>query len=145
MHIQMPSLVDPSLTPKGSVMMSNWVLYYPPKIKGGSWESARSEVGERIIDGLTEYAPNFRESLIDWSLQTPEDIETRVGLSDGNIRHGDMIPQQMLSNRFPYRTSIRNFYLCGAGTHPGGEVTGAPGHNCAHAILDLGLQKPEHR
>ena len=96
---------------------------------------ARSEVGERIIDGLTEYAPNFRESLIDWSLQTPEDIETRVGLSDGNIRHGDMIPQQMLSNRFPYKTSIRNFYMCGAGTHPGGEVTGAPGHNAAHAIL----------
>ena len=135
MHIQMPSLVDPSLSPKGSVMMSNWVLYYPPKIKGGSWESARSKVGERIIDGLTEYAPNFRESLIDWTLQTPEDLETRVGLSDGNIRHGDMIPQQMLSNRFPYRTSIRNFYLCGAGTHPGGEVTGAPGHNAAHAIL----------
>ena len=135
MHIQMPSLVDPSLAPKGGVVMSNWVLYYPPRIKGGSWDQAGREVGERIIDVLTEYAPNFRDSLIDWTVQTPVDIEGRVGLTDGNIRHGDVIPQQMLSQRFPYRTPIRNFYLCGAGTHPGGEVTGAPGHNAARAIL----------
>jgi phytoene dehydrogenase-like protein len=68
-------------------------------------------------------------------VQTPDDIEERVGITDGNIRHGDVIPQQMLTNRFSYRTSIGNFYLCGAGTHPGGEVTGAPGHNAAQAIL----------
>ena len=82
---------------------------------------------------ITEYAPNFRKSLIDWSVQAPIDIETRVGITNGNIRHGDMIPSQMLANRFAYRTSIRNFYMCGAGTHPGGEVTAAPGHNSAHA------------
>ena len=135
MDVQMPSIADPSLAPRGGVVMSNWVLYYPPQIKDRSWDDARNEVGERIIEILTEYVPNFRDSLIDWTVQTPVDIETRVGISDGNIRHGDMIPQQMLSNRFPYRTPIRNFYLCGAGTHPGGEVTGAPGHNSAHAIL----------
>ncbi|MDP6714794.1 MAG: NAD(P)/FAD-dependent oxidoreductase [SAR202 cluster bacterium] len=136
MHIQMPSIVDPSLTPRGGVMLSNWVLYYPPELADGtSWEDARNSVGERIIDVMTEYAPNFRESLIDWTVQTPVDIEERVGITDGNIRHGDVIPQQMLTNRFSYRTPIRNFYLCGAGTHPGGEVTGAPGHNAAHAIL----------
>lgn len=135
MHIQMPSIVDSTLTPKGGVMLSNWVLYYPPELKEGTWEEARDTVGERIIDVMTEYAPNFRDSLIDWTVQTPLDIEDRVGITDGNIRHGDMVPQQMLSNRFPYRTPIRNFYLCGAGTHPGGEVTGAPGHNAAHAIL----------
>ena len=135
MDIQMPSIADPSLAPRGGVVMSNWALYFPPQIKDGSWDDAGNEVGERIIEVLTEYVPNFRDSLIDWTVQTPVDIETRVGISDGNIRHGDMIPQQMLSSRFPYRTSIRNFYLCGAGTHPGGEVTGAPGHNSAHAIL----------
>ena len=135
MHIQMPSIMDPSLAPRGGVVMSNWVLYYPPQIKGGSWDDTRDEVGEQIIDILTEYAPNFRESLIDWTVQAPVDIETRTGMTDGNIRHGDVIPQQMLSLRFPYRTSIRNFYLCGAGTHPGGEVTGAPGHNAAQVIL----------
>ncbi len=135
MDIQMPSIADPSLAPRGGVVMSNWALYFPPQIKDGSWDDAGNEVGERIIEILTDYVPNFRDSLIDWTVQTPVGIETRVGISDGNIRHGDMIPQQMLSNRFPYRTSIRNFYLCGSGTHPGGEVTGAPGHNSAHAIL----------
>ena len=135
MHIQMPSIVDPALTPRGGVMLSNWALYFPPKIKGRSWADAGPEIGERIIDLMTEYAPNFRDSLIDWTLQTPDDIEARTWITDGNIRHGDIIPQQMLSNRFPYRTPIRNFYLCGGGTHPGGEVTGAPGHNAASAIL----------
>ena len=135
MDIQMPSIVDPSLTPGGGVMLSNWVLYYPSEVKSGSWSEKRNQIGEGIIDILTEYAPNFRDSLIDWDVQTPEDIETRVGITGGNIRHGDVIPQQMLSNRFPYRTPIQNFYLCGAGTHPGGEVTGAPGHNAAKAIL----------
>ncbi len=135
MHIQMPSLVDPNLAPRGGVVMSNWILYYPAEPIDQPWETRRDAVGEQIIDAITEYAPNFRESLIDWSVQAPIDIETRVGITDGNIRHGDMIPSQMLANRFAYRTSIRNFYMCGAGTHPGGEVTAAPGHNSAHAIL----------
>ena len=135
MHIQMPPIVDPSLTPNGGVFFSNWVLYYPPRLKGRTWEEARQEAGERIIDVLTEYAPNFRDSLIDWNLQPPDDIAARVGITNGNIRHGDVVPRQMLANRFSYRTEIRNFYLCGGGTHPGGEVTGACGHNAAHAIL----------
>ena len=135
MDIQMPSIVDPALAPRGGVVMSNWVLYYPSELKEGNWDSVGREVGENIIDTINEYAPNFRSSLIDWTVQTPKDIETRVGITDGNIRHGDMIPQQILSQRFPYRTQIKNFYMCGSGTHPGGEVTGAPGHNAAHAIL----------
>ena len=135
MHIQMPSIVDPALTPRGGVILSNWALYFPPKLKNRSWADAGPEIGERIIDLMTEYAPNFRDSLIDWTVQTPDDIEARTWITAGNIRHGDIIPQQMLSNRFPYRTPIRNFYLCGGGTHPGGEVTGAPGHNAANAIL----------
>jgi phytoene dehydrogenase-like protein len=92
-------------------------------------------VGEHIIDVLTQYAPNFRESIVEHTVQAPLDIETRVGMTDGNIRHLDMIPNQLLSQRQPYRTEIRNFYMCGAGTHPMGEVTGAPGHNAAHAIM----------
>ena len=65
----------------------------------------------------------------------PFDLEQRVGLTDGSIRHGEMLPQQMLSGRQSHRAPIENLYLCGAGTHPGGEVTGAPGHNAAQAIL----------
>lgn len=144
MHIQIPSVVDPTLTPRGGHILSNWVLYEPPHLKNGSWDNAKKQIGEQIIDILTEYAPNFRSSLIDWTVQTPVDLERRVGLTDGNIRHGDMIPQQMLALRWAYRTPIRNLYLCGAGTHPGGEVTGAPGHNAAQEILK-DLQKPAVR
>ena len=78
--------------------------------------------------------------MVDWSLFTPADMERRVGLTDGNIRHLDIVPDQFLASRplrgwANYRTPIANLYLCGAGTHPGGEVTAAPGHNAAAAIL----------
>ena len=106
----------------------------------GSWDDAREETAEKLIDKITEYAPNFRDAVIDWVLITPEDMESRVGLTNGNIHHLDLVDSQMLSNRplpgwSDYRTPIKGLYLCGAGTHPGGEVTGAPGHNAAHQIL----------
>lgn len=135
MHIQLTTTVEPDLAPRGGHVMSNWVLYETPDLAEGTWDDYRDEVGEQIIDVITEYAPNFRESLIDWTVQTPMDIEARVGMTDGNIRHLDMIPSQLLSQRQSYRTEVRGFYMCGAGTHPMGEVTGAPGHNAAHAIL----------
>ncbi|MDP6493974.1 MAG: NAD(P)/FAD-dependent oxidoreductase, partial [Dehalococcoidia bacterium] len=135
MHIQLTSLVDPDLVRHSGHVMSNWVVWEPPRLKDGTWDDAREEVGEQIIDAFNEYAPNFRDSLLDWTFQTPLDMETRVGLTDGNICHLDQIPSQLLSQRQPYRTSIQNFYMCGAGTHPSGAVTGAPGHNAAHAIL----------
>ncbi len=140
MSIQMPSLIDPNLAPRsGGIVLSNWILYAPRHLKEGTWDDVRDDVGNQIIDIITEYAPNFRNSLIDWTLQTPLDIEERVGLTDGQIRHGNWVPDQMLAGRFPYRAPVQNLYLCGSGTHPGGEVSGAPGHNCAHAILkDLG-------
>ena len=85
--------------------------------------------------------PNIRDIMVAWSLFTPLDIEQRVGLTDGNIRHLDIIPSQFLAQRpmaewANYHTPIKNLYLCGAGTHPGGEVTGAPGHNAAMRILE---------
>ena len=135
MGIQLTSNVEPNLVRGSGHVMSNWVLYETPHLKEGTWDDFRDEVGEQIIDAITEYAPNFRDSLIDWTVQTPSDIETRVGMTDGNIHHLDQIPSQLLSQRQSYRTSIENFYMCGAGTHPSGEVTGANGHNAAHAIL----------
>ena len=136
MQIQVPSLIDPSLTSRGGHVMSNWVLYQPPRPAEGTWDDVKEKVGEQIIDIISEYAPGFRDTLIDWSVQTPFDLEQRVGLTDGSIRHGEMLPQQMLSRRQSHRAPIENLYLCGAGTHPGGEVTGAPGHNAAQAILE---------
>ena len=136
MHIQLTSVAEPNLVRRGEGhVMSNWVLYYPGQLAEGNWADIREQIGEQIIDVINDYCPNFRDSLIEWSVQTPEDIQTRVGMTDGNIRHLDEIPSQMLSQRQPYRTEVRNFYMCGAGTHPMGEVSGAPGHNAAHAIL----------
>ncbi len=140
MHIQIPSVVDRSLVPEGKHVMSIWVLYAPVRPVGATWDELREETGEHLIDVLEEYAPGFRASVRDWELFTPLDLEQRVGLTDGNIRHLDITSSQMLANRTGglmsgYRSPIESLYLCGAGTHPGGEVTGAPGHNAAHAVL----------
>ncbi len=135
MDVIFSTLAEPNLVPKGGHVLSAWIVYEPPELKEGTWDDEREGVGELVIDTITQYAPNFRESLIDWTVQTPQDFETRVGMTDGQIHHLDMIPSQMLSQRQSYRTPIKNFYMCGSGTHPMGEVTGAPGHNAAHAIL----------
>ena len=144
-QIQIPSVYDKTVAPEGHHVMSMWVYYQPPHLREGSWADIRQQVGEDLIDRVAQYAPNLRDAIIDWTLLTPEDIEARIGLTDGNIRHVDMVPQQMMSRRplpgwSDYRTPVQGLYLCGAGTHPGGEVTGAPGHNAAHVILEeLGL------
>lgn len=140
MEVQIPSVYDPTLCRPGHHVVSIWVLYAPPRLRHGTWEVQRQAVGEHLIDTLTAYAPNFRQALLHWTLFTPADLEQRVGLTDGNIRHIDIIPQQMFARRpIPgwshYRTPLPRLYLCGAGTHPGGEVTGAPGHNAAQVML----------
>jgi len=145
MEVQMPTVYDPTMAPPGHHVLSIWALYAPAKLRDGTWDSRRGECGERLIDTLASYAPNLPEIMVDWSLFTPADIEQRMAMTDGNIRHLDMVPSQFLAQRpllgwSNYRTPIANLYLCGAGTHPGGEVTGAPGHNAAQMILgDLGI------
>jgi phytoene dehydrogenase-like protein len=145
MEVQMPSAYDPTLAPEGRHVLSIWAMYAPSRLSAGAWGNHRKNFGERIIELLSRYAPNMKGIIQSWSLFTPTDIERRVGMTNGNIRHLDMIPSQSLALRpMPgfanYRTPIQNLYLCGAGTHPGGEVTGAPGHNAAHVIMsDLGL------
>ena len=140
MDIQIPSGYDPTMAPQGKHVMSIWVLYAPVHLAEGTWDERREAVGEHLIDVLARYAPDFRDCLENWALFTPRDLEERVGLTDGNIRHLDIVPSQFLASRpIPgwahYRTPIRGLYLCGAGTHPGGEVTGAPGHNAAQVML----------
>ena len=136
MSIQMPSMITPNFVPGGgTVVLSDWVLYAPRHPNAGSWNDIRDVVANTIIDKINSFVPNFRDSILEWTLQTPLEIETRVGISEGQIRHGNFIPKQILAGRFPYRTPIRNLYMCCAGTHPGGEVSGAPGHNAAQAIL----------
>ena len=130
--MQIPSVYDDTMAPPGHHVMSVWALYAPVSPRDGTWDERREEVGERLIDTLSVYAPNLRDILVDWSLFTPHDLEDRVGLTDGNIRHLDIVPDQFLAQRplggwSRYATPIKNLYLCGAGTHPGGEGDRRPG------------------
>jgi phytoene dehydrogenase-like protein len=146
MDVQIPTVYDPTLAPPRTQVMSIWVQYAPVTPASGSWDELRGATGQHLIDTLAAYAPNLPEAIEDWMLLTPADIEQRVGMTDGNIRHTDMVLGQMLGARSSYATPIAGLYLCGAGTHPGGEVTGAPGHNAAHAILaDLDRRDPSGR
>jgi phytoene dehydrogenase-like protein len=141
MSIQIPSTYDDTIAPPGRHVLSIFGMYAPVSPTRGSWDDLRQETGERLIDAVTEYAPNFRNAILDWQLFTPVDLERRVGLTAGNIHHLDMVPSQLFGSRplpgySDYRTPIEGLWLCGAGTHPGGEVSGMPGHNAAHALLE---------
>ncbi len=141
MSIQIPSLYDDSIAPPGRHVLSIFAMFAPVHPSQGSWDELRAPVGEALIDAVCEYAPDFRDAIQDWLLFTPLDLERRVGLTDGNIHHLDMIPSQLFGARplpgwADYRTPIEGLWLCGAGTHPGGEVSGVPGHNAAQAILE---------
>lgn len=136
--LQIPTVYDPTIAPSGRHIVSMWVKFQPVKPAEGTWDELRDATREQLISAVNEYAPNFRDSIIDSILYTPLDMESRVGLTDGNIHHLDHSVAQLLGDRlFPgggYRTPITGLYMCGAGTHPGGEVSGAPGHNAARII-----------
>ena len=141
MELMTPSLWDDSLAPEGKHTVSLWILFAPVNLRKGSWPERRDEMAERLLSLVDNYSPNFRSLLLDYELLTPYDLEKRVLLTDGNIHHVDMQPGQILWERplpelAQYRGPLDNLYLCGAGMHPSGEVTGAPGHNAAHAILN---------
>jgi phytoene dehydrogenase-like protein len=141
MQVQIPTVLDDSLAPRGQHVMSVWVTFEPPRPRHGTWSAIKRDVGEQVLAALKPYAPDIRDCIEEWDVFTPADIEERIGMTDGNIRHLDLLPQQLFANRplpgwATYRTPVKGLYLCGAGTHPGGEVTGAPGHNAAQAVLE---------
>jgi phytoene dehydrogenase-like protein len=136
----MPSVYDPSLAPPGRYTWSAYITWAPARLRQGSWDERADEVAERLFLAIERHMPNFRRALIDYVLLTPADLERRMSLTDGNIHHVDAIPSQLLWQRpleelAQYQTPIERLYLCCAGTHPWGEVSGAPGYNAAHAIL----------
>jgi phytoene dehydrogenase-like protein len=138
--MQIPSTYDPSLAPAGRHVVSIFAMYAPVHPIGGTWDAQRADAADRLISTVTSYAPNFRSSIEEWRLITPLDLERVVGLTDGNIHHVDMIPSQLYGQRpmrgwANYRTPVPGLWLCGAGTHPGGDVSGLPGHNAAVAFL----------
>jgi phytoene dehydrogenase-like protein len=135
-----PTHLDPGLAPPGRHVLTAFVNYAPYRLAEGDWATERERLAERVTDTITEFAPNFRRSVVARDILSPVDLEARFGLTEGNIFHGDLnLGQLFLGRPVPgwarYRTPIRALYLCGAGTHPGGGVTGAPGWNAAQQIL----------
>lgn len=136
-----PTTKDPSLASEGNHVLTAFVQYAPSELADGrSWDEERDELGDRVIDTIAEYAPNVKGAVVHREVLTPLDLERRFGLLGGNIFQGEMALDQLYSLRpapqaGAYRTPIRGLYLCGSGSHPGGGVMGAPGHNAARLIV----------
>jgi len=134
------SNADPSLAPSGKHILTCFVQYVPYHLREGTWDEKRDLLGDRVIKKIAEYAPNVPTAIVARQVLTPLDLERTYGLTEGNIFHGDLRLEQLffmrpVSGWSQYRTPVDGLYLCGAGTHPGGGVTGAPGHNAAHQVL----------
>jgi len=142
LNVVIPSLVDPTVAPPGKHVMSIFVQYAPYDVNGGasSWPDKREAFGDAVIDTLTEYMPTLKESILYRQVLTPWDIEEQIGLGEGNIFQGELSLEQLLflrptSQWAQYRTPIKNLWMCGSGTHPGGGVMGAPGELAAKTFL----------
>jgi phytoene dehydrogenase-like protein len=134
------SNADDSLVPKGKHVLTCFVQYVPYHLRQGTWDENRELLGDRVVKKIGEHAPNVPNSILTRQVLTPLDLERTYGLTEGNIFHGDLRLEQLFFMRpvpgwSQYRMPIAGLYLCGAGTHPGGGVTGAPGHNAAHQVL----------
>jgi phytoene dehydrogenase-like protein len=140
MDVTIPSLIDQSLAPTGAHVMSIHAQFAPYRLKEGDWNTRREELGDTVVNALSEYAPNLKELILARQVITPLDLEQTYGLSGGHIHHGEMSLDQLFAFRpligwARYRTPIEGLYLCGAGTHPGAGVTGMPGANAAREIV----------
>ncbi len=140
-EILIPSTVDDSLAPAGKHVASLFCQHVSPTLPDGkNWDDAREVVADLMIDTVNKFAPNFKASVIARQIHSPLDLEKKFGLIGGDIFHGALTLNQLFSARpilgyGDYRTPIKHLYQCGSGTHPGGGVTGVPGHNAAREIL----------
>ena len=140
MDIVVGSMIDPGMAPPGKHVMSIFVQYAPYKINGGWDDTKRDAFGDAVIKTLARYAPNIESLIVGKQVLTPADIERITGLSEGNIFQGELALHQLFFLRpvpewAKYRTPLRGFWQCGAGTHPGGGIMGASGRLAAQEIL----------
>ncbi len=142
LNVVIPSLVDPTVAPPGKHIISCFVQYAPYQIKEGPdfWPERREALGDTVVDTLAEYIPGLKSSILFRQVLTPWDLEPEFGLTEGNIFHGELSPEQLLFQRpaagwARYRTPIRSLWMCASGTHPGGGIMGAPGELCAKSML----------
>ncbi len=143
LDIVIPTFTDPALAPPGQQIMTVTMQYAPYELREGDWNSEREGLVDTILDTLESYAPGLKQQVLHCQLTTPFDWEREYSLTEGSIYHGEMGLDQLLVMRpithwSRYQTPIKNLYLCGAGTHPGGGVTGAPGYNAAREVLRNG-------
>jgi len=136
-----PSLTDPSVAPPGKHVLSCFVQYAPYKLRPGlNWDDQKEAFGDTVVDTIAEYAPNIKDIILHRQVVTPLDLEREFGLSEGNIFQGELSLEQLFFLRpvpgyARFRTPIRNLYMCGSATHPGGGIMGAPGRLAALEIL----------
>jgi phytoene dehydrogenase-like protein len=149
MHI--PSVLDDSLAPAGQHVASLFCQQFAPALPDGRhWDDYREAAADLIIDTMTQYAPNFKGAILGRMILSPMDLERKLALTGGDIFHGSLSLDQLYAARpalgfGDYRAPVAGLYMCGSGTHPGGGVTGAPGHNAAHEIIrDLRARSAKH-
>jgi phytoene dehydrogenase-like protein len=140
MDCYIQTATEDGLAPPGKHTLSMFVQYAPYDLAEGTWDSRRDEIGKTIINTFAEYAPNIWSAIEHMQVLGPPDIEEVIGITGGNIFHGEIMPDQMFGNRpvpgySGYQSPIPGLYLCGSGAWPGGAVFGAPGRNCAREIL----------
>jgi phytoene dehydrogenase-like protein len=142
-----PSAWDPTVAPEGKHWMSNFVQYCPAELADGPWTpEKRDAFGLSVVNKIERYSPGFKDLIVHMEVRTPHEIEAEVGLTEGNIFQGELTIDQLLFNRpFPgyaqYRMPVKNMYMCGSSTHPGGGVSAACGANAAREIL-IDLKRP---
>lgn len=140
LDITIPSITDPTLAPTGAHVMSVQVQFAPYQLKEGDWSTRREEFGDHVVAVLSQHAPNIGDLIVGRQVITPLDLEQTYGLDGGHLMHGEQSLDQFFTFRpligwAQYRTPIKGLYLCGAGTHPGGGVTGGPGSNAGREII----------
>tara|TARA_B110000438_G_scaffold120978_1_gene118152 strand:+ start:6923 stop:8542 length:1620 start_codon:yes stop_codon:yes gene_type:complete len=136
-----PSAWDPTVAPPGKHWMSNFIQYCPSELADGPWTpEKRDQFGQTVVNKIERYSPGFKDLIVHMEVRTPYEIENEIGLTEGNIFQGELTIDQLLFNRpFPgysqYRMPIKNMYMCGSSTHPGGGVSSCCGVNAAREIL----------
>ncbi len=135
-----PTIVDDSLAPPGKHVVNLFGGHAPYKLRSADWATEKEKFREVVFDTIDDYAPGFRNDVIEAQFLLPEDIEQIVGLPQGHIFHGELSSDQLFFQRpvsgyADYRTPFKGLYVCGSSMHPGGGVSGIPGHNAAREIL----------
>jgi len=145
--LTIPSTSDPTMTPPGKHFMSCFVQYCPRQINGRDWtQEDKDGFRKSVFDQISNYSPDFEDLVLHAEVRSPQDIENEIGITEGNIFHGELTMDQLMLNRpvpgyAQYRSPIGGLYMCGSSTHPGGGIMAAPGANAAREILS-DLKRP---